>query len=81
MIVPLKDKKGTTIVDAFQSILNDSGRNPNKIRVDQGTEFFNKSFKKWLDDNDIKIDSAHSEGKCVIAGRFIRTLKIRFRSK
>ena len=30
-VVPLKDKKGTTIVNAFQSILNNSKRKPNKI--------------------------------------------------
>ena len=30
-VVPLKDKKGTTIVNAFQSILNYSKRKPNKI--------------------------------------------------
>ena len=51
----LKDKKGTTIVNAFQSILNNSKRKPNKIWVDQGSEFHNKSFKKWLKDNNIKM--------------------------
>ena len=30
-VVPLKDKKGTTIVNAFQSTLNNSKRKPNKI--------------------------------------------------
>ena len=30
-VVPLKDKKGVSIVNAFQSILNKSGRKPNKI--------------------------------------------------
>ena len=30
-VVPLKDKKGVSIVDAFQKILNDSNRKPNKI--------------------------------------------------
>ena len=29
-VVPLKDKKGTTIVNAFQSILDSSKRKPNK---------------------------------------------------
>ena len=53
LVVPLKDKKGATVVYAFHSILNDSERKPNKIWVDQGgSEFYNKSFKKWLDDND-----------------------------
>ena len=36
--------------------------------------FYNKPFKKWLDDNDIEMYSAHNEGKFVVE-RFIRTLK------
>ena len=47
-IVQLKDKKGITITNAFQSILDKSKRKPNKIWVDQGSEFYNNNFKKWL---------------------------------
>ena len=43
--------------------------------MDKVSEFFNKSMKSWLQDNDIKIYSAHSEGKFVVAKRLIRTLK------
>ena len=43
-VVPLKDKKDVSIVDAFQKILNKSGRKPNKIWVDKGSEFYNNSF-------------------------------------
>ena len=50
-VFPLKDKKGTTIVNAFQGILDSSKRKSNKIWVDQGSEFYNKSIKKWLKDN------------------------------
>ena len=73
--VPLKDKKRTAIANAFQSILNNSKRKPNKIWIDQGSEFYNKSFKKWLKDNNIEMYSTHNEGKSVAAERFIRTLK------
>ena len=52
-VVPLKDKKGTTIVNAFQRILNNSKRKPNKIWVNQRSEFYNTHFKKWLKDNNI----------------------------
>ena len=45
-VVPLKDKKVITIVNTFQSILNNSKRKPNKIWADQGSEFYNKSFEK-----------------------------------
>ena len=42
--VPLKDKRGNTIANAFQSILDSSKRKPNKIWVDQGSEFHNNVF-------------------------------------
>ena len=74
-VVPLKDKKGVSIVDAFQKILDDSNRKPNKIWVDKGSEFYNNSFKKWLKDNDIEMHSIHNEGKSVVAEIFIKTLK------
>ena len=74
-VVPLKDKKGISIAKAFQSILKQSNRKPNKICVDKGSEFYNAYFKKWLRDNDIVMYSTHNEGKSVVAERFIRTLK------
>ena len=74
-VVPLKDRKGDGIVDAFQKISDDSNRKPNKIWVDRGTKFCNNSFKKWLKDNDIEMYSIHNEGKSVAAERLIRTLK------
>ena len=74
-VFPLKDKKGISIVNAFQKILKESERKPNKIWADKGSEFYNNSFKKWLKDNDIEIYSIHNEGKSVVAERFIRTLK------
>ena len=47
-VAPLNDKKGITIVNGFQKILDNSTRKPNKIQVDKGSEFYNSSFKKWL---------------------------------
>ena len=38
-VVPLKDKKGVSIVDAFQKILDDSNKKPSKISVNKGSEF------------------------------------------
>ena len=73
--VPLKDKKRISIVNAFQIILSKSKRKPNEIWVDKGSEFYNASFKKWLQDNDIIMYSTNNEGKSVVAERFIRTLK------
>ena len=52
-VVPLKDKRGISIVNAFQKII--SKRKPNKILVDQGGEFYNKLFKRFLKISNIEI--------------------------
>ena len=52
-VVPLNNKEGVSIVNAFQSILKKSNRKPNNIWVDKGSEFYNNSFKKWVQDNGI----------------------------
>ena len=74
-VVPLKDKKGISIVNAFDKIIKQSNRKPNKISVDQESEFYNNNFKKWLSDNNIIMYSSYNEGKSVVGERFIRTLK------
>ena len=79
----MKDKKGTSIANAFKKILNHSnsseekskGRKTNKIWVDPGSEFYNNSFKDFLKINNMKMYSIYNEGKSVVAERFIRTLK------
>ena len=38
-VPPLKDKRGIIITIAFQKILKESNRKPNKIWVDKGSEF------------------------------------------
>ena len=64
-----------SIAIAFQKILDDSKRKPDKIWVYKGSRFYNNSFKKWIKENDIEMYSTNNEGKSVIAERFIRTLK------
>ena len=64
-VIPLRDEKGTSTVKAFQRIIS-QGCKPNKIWVDQGGEFYNKSFKDFLKINNIKS---------VVAEKFIKTLK------
>ena len=44
-VAPLKDKKVTSITNAFNKIIKQSNRKPNKIWVDQGGEFYNHVFK------------------------------------
>ena len=79
-VAPLKDKKVITIVNAIQNILDNSTklhsiRKPNKIWADKNSEFYNRSFKKWLKYNDMEMYSRHNEGKSVVGERSIRTLK------
>ena len=73
-VVPLKDKRGITTVNAFQKIISKK-RQPNKIWVDQGGEFYNKLFKTFFKINNIEMYSTYNEGKYVAAVRFVRTLK------
>ena len=73
-VIPLKDKKGITTTNAFQKILDESIRKPNKIWVDKGGEIYNRSMISFLQSNDIEV-YLDEEGKSVIAERFIRTLK------
>ena len=56
-------------------MLDESNRNPNKIWVDKGSKFYNRSIKSFLQNNDAEMYSTHNEGKSVIAERFVRTLK------
>ena len=74
-VIPLKDKKNVTIVNAFPSILPYPKRKPNKIWI--GSELYNRLIKSQLQYNDIKMYSKHNEGKSVVAERLIRTLQSR----
>ena len=74
-VMPLKDKKGISIVNGFNKIIKQCKRKPNKIWVEQGSEFYNNVFKKCLSDNDIIMYSTYRGGKSVVVERFIRTLR------
>ena len=71
----IKNKKGISITNAFPKILDESNCKPNKIWVDKGGEFDNRSMKSWLQDNETEMYSTHNKGKSVAAERLIRTLK------
>ena len=73
-VVPLKDKRGISIVNVFQKIIS-KRRKPNKTWVDQGGEFYNNLLKRFLKVNNIGMYSTYEEGKSVVAERFIKMLK------
>ena len=58
-----------------KKMLKESNSKPNKTWVDKGTEYYNRSVKSWLQDNDIAMYLANNEGISAVAERFIRTLK------
>ena len=74
-VVSLNDKRGITITNAFQKFLNGANRKPNKIWVDKGSKFYNRSMNSWLQDNNIEMYSTHNKQKSVVAERFIRILE------
>ena len=81
-VIPIKDKKGSSIINAFKKIISKwseaeskGQKKTNKIWVDQGSEFYNNTFKDFLKINNIETYSAYNEGRSAAAERFIRTLK------
>ena len=75
-VFPLSDKKGITITNVFIKTLDESkSKRPklNKKWVDKGGQFYNKSTKSWLQDNEVEEHLTHNEGKSVVAERFIAT--------
>ena len=65
-IILLKNKKSITMINAFQKILDDSNCKPNKVCVDEGSEFYNGSMKSWLEKNAIEMYSVHIKGKYML---------------
>ena len=71
----MKDENRFSIVNAFQEILDNSKRKPNKIWPDQGSEFKDSQFKNFLKDNNIEMYSTYNEEKSVVVERFIKTFE------
>ena len=71
-----KEQNRSCIGKTFKIIL-ESGRKPQKIQTDQGTEFFNKHFKALMKEEEIQLYNTYNETKASIVERVIRTLKTR----
>ena len=67
-------KKDIKLYNAFLKNLNFSCK-PNKIWVDKNTEFYNKSMKSWLQDNDTEMHSRHNVEKSAVVERYIETIQ------
>jgi transposase InsO family protein len=77
-VVPIQNKMGKTLINAFQSILKKSKRKPLSLQTDKGSEFKNREFQQFLKKNQIHFFTTDNpETKASIVERFQRTLKTR----
>ena len=78
--IPLKNKSGLSITKGFKTILSEGpkggseSRKPEKLWVDRGSEFYNKTFKSLIQEYVTKLYSIYSDLKAVFIERFNRTL-------
>lgn len=73
---PLKRKTGEELTEAFASILKESGRKPQQLQTDKGTEFKNRAFQSFLAREDIRFYTSEDPvTKAAVVERFNRTLK------
>ncbi len=73
-MVPLKNKSGKSVAEAFQAIFKD-GRIPKKVWVDKGKEFYNKDVKVLLQVSGTELYSTENEEKSSVIERWNRTMK------
>ena len=69
----LKNKSGLSITNGFKIVLGVS-RKPEKLWIDRGSEFYNKTFKSLLKEFETKLHSTYSDLTAVFIERFNRTL-------
>ena len=73
-VVPLKNKTGKTLTDAFSNLIME--RQPIHLQTDKGSEFTNNMFQKFLGDHKIKFyTTENNDIKAAVVERFNRTLK------
>jgi Integrase core domain/Chromo (CHRromatin Organisation MOdifier) domain len=72
---PLKKKTGNDMVKAFSKIFEESGRKPQKLQTDKGTEFLNSIFQSFLKREEIDFFTTNSDFKAAVCERFNRSLK------
>ena len=71
--IPLTNKSGLSITNGFKIVLGE-GRKPEKLWVDRGSEFYNKTFISLLKEYETKLYSTYSDLKAVFIERFNSTL-------
>ena len=74
---PLKDKRVTSVADAFEDVFQKSGRVPRKLRTDQGLEFRGRALQELLERHGVHYFTSNNETKEAVVERFNRTLRSR----
>ena len=72
-VIPLKNKSGSTVANAFEQLFLENGGVPNKLWTDKGTEFFNRNVDRVLKTNGVTLYTTENEEKSCIVERWIRT--------
>ena len=74
-VLPIRDKRGNTLVTAIKQMMTNSQREPYHIQTDKGTEFTNRLLQAFLKEKDIIHYSTQNDAKASVVERFNRTLK------
>ena len=75
IVLGMKNKQGSTCREAFVRAMKLMGRRPKKLQTDQGTEFYNETFRSMLKEHKIHLFSTKTEIKASICERFNRTVR------
>ena len=70
-LLPLKDKTGKSVADAFKETFKKSKRKPEKLRTDKSREFYNKHVNEL----GVEFYSTENEEKSSVVERWNRTMK------
>jgi len=70
-MLPLKDKTGKSVADAFKEIFKKSKRKPEKLWTDKGLEFCNKHVNEF----GVELYSTENQEKSSVVERWNRTMK------
>ena len=67
----MKDKKGIAITNAFQNFLKETNCKQNKRWLDKVSEFYDRSMKSFLQNDNLELYLTYNEGKFVVAERVV----------
>ena len=74
-MLPLTDKTGKSMVDAFDTIFKKDGGVLERLETDAGKEFLNKDFQQFLASMDVRHFVTYYETNAQIVERLNRTMK------